>query len=683
MGYTIEPMPLISFLDENKMKLPRFQRKATWNKKQNFELCISVFQEYPVGVVIVNKEQKFSSLLDGRQRRTALKQMRENPVELYDWSMSFLGFKKREDPIEITNIFWDKIAKYLQSENNDKGTNDSEDEEIIYDGEEIEVENETEDSFNQDTQKKGLQTLLDIILMVHQKKVTGSAWELLFDYTKFFKKIMYAPLKNGERKVDPVLLRRFILQIQRDCEVNNSGQITMNYFIEYYLQQYDISDLDSKNFKKYVEHNWKSIENSIQIIEKSEKVFADARIGVIWLTKATPLDAQNIFSRINSGGTQLKAEELLSAKPYWNISIDTEILDVIEKVEKMYSKLDIPKPDSIVRWDMAAIMLSRIDSEHLIFDRYEIAKKKNEISLDEITLGFKLLSSIYNGGMSAKHVSDLENSNPEKGYVINWERDINNLVEELNIVIKILMDTDFFQTFQVWKKPIAKLLGNAIALEFITIIYLDWKDRGCPTISSGELKALQRDAKILFDRLVYEYATKVWRGSGDSKMANDIKNWKNRILAIDNLEWKDLIDGACEGTYNGSITNVKTLKPVLYYYYVLTDCLPVNQNNVIYDVDHIIPQEMFKSNNMVNHLLENSLSNLALLPKKDNINKKSNPLNKITDTWLKSMINIYTGINKEDFEKYSDIININLLKDERKKRYLQAFETNRGTKLSN
>ena len=72
MSYAIEPMPLISFLDENKLRLPRFQRKATWDKKQNFELAISVFQDYPVGVVIVNQEQKISWLLDDRQRRTAL-----------------------------------------------------------------------------------------------------------------------------------------------------------------------------------------------------------------------------------------------------------------------------------------------------------------------------------------------------------------------------------------------------------------------------------------------------------------------------------------------------------------------------------------------------------------------------------------------------------------------------------
>ena len=99
MSYIIEPMPLISFLEDGKLRLPRFQRKATWDKKQNFELAISVFQDYPVGVVIVNQEQKISWLLDGRQRRSALSSMRDNPVELYEWARSYIGFAKTADEL--------------------------------------------------------------------------------------------------------------------------------------------------------------------------------------------------------------------------------------------------------------------------------------------------------------------------------------------------------------------------------------------------------------------------------------------------------------------------------------------------------------------------------------------------------------------------------------------------------
>ncbi len=57
MSYIIEPISIFSFVTDPSIKLPRFQRKATWKKEQNFELAISIFQDYPVGVVIVNKEK--------------------------------------------------------------------------------------------------------------------------------------------------------------------------------------------------------------------------------------------------------------------------------------------------------------------------------------------------------------------------------------------------------------------------------------------------------------------------------------------------------------------------------------------------------------------------------------------------------------------------------------------------
>lgn len=682
MSYTIEPMPIISFLEENKMKLPRFQRRAAWDPTQRFELCISVFQEYPVGVVIVNKEQKISWLLDGRQRRTTLQEMRNNPVKVYEWARSYIKFSKSADELEVTKLYWDKIEKYLQTEEKmEKKINEEEIDVDDYGEDDSNVQDilDEENSFDSKKQRQGLQTLLEIILMVHQNKPSGSKWERLFDFKNYFSKLRYAPTKEGG-KVNPELLRRFLLQMDNDCEKDNDGQLTQEYFIEYYVEMSDISEKDLKRFKIDIEKNWKEIEKSIDIIKRSEKIFADARIGIIWLTNATPLDAQNIFSRMNKGGTPLKPEELLSAKPYWNVDVNITDQKVKNLVEKMYLCLDVTKPESIVRWDIAATLITRIDENHLIFSAYESVKQKNDISLDEVTMGFKLISTLYEGGMSGKNVIDLE-----KNEDINWETDIDELVDDINTICKILLESSFFKYYISWKKPISELLGSAIALEFLAIIYKDWKARKKPTVSSGELKALQRDAIILFDRLVFEYGTKAWRGSGDSKMANDIKdkNWGERIKPIDKNDWKNFLLNVCDGTYNGQNTTVKVLRPVLYYYYCLTDCLPLNEVNTTFDVDHIIPKEKFVGNVMIDIRKRDSLSNLALLPKKDNISKKNKSLNEIKDMWLKTSITTYTGILEEDFDKYSDISNIDLLKLQRQELFITAFDVNRTTKLSN
>lgn len=287
------------------------------------------------------------------------------------------------------------------------------------------------------------------------------------------------------------------------------------------------------------------------------------------------------------------------------------------------------------------------------------------------------VSSIYAQGMSNKQVSELEQDES-----IKWESDVDELLQQLNTVCSILLADTFFKFYQSWKRPITKLMGNAIVLEFLTIMWLDWKDRGCPSTVSGETKALQRDARILFDKLVFEYATKTWRGSGDSKMSSDIKNWKQRVTPVDSEDWKNFITGACMGNYNGQDTTVKILKPVLYYYYVITSCSPINQVNVSFDVDHIIPKERFVGNNMIAQTYRDSLINLAFLPTKDNISQKAKALNEITDSWLKLQISTYTGIKEAEFEQYSDIANISLLYNARSKLFTTAFTANRTTALS-
>jgi len=670
-------MPLISFLDESKLKLPRFQRKATWDKKQNFELAISIFQDYPIGVVIINQEQKVSWLLDGRQQRNALITMRDNPVELYEWARNYIGFQKTADELQVKNAYWDKVEKYLQTEvkTEDRDTPDEcEYEPDIYTGESEYTDDDN--SFDSARQRQGLQTLLDIILMVHQNKPSGSKWEQTFDFTKFFTRLKYAPIRNGG-KIQPILLRRFLIDLIKSADIECEGKLTAQYFIDYYMQNFDATD--QHKFEKDVEKKWENISGSIDTIARSEKIFADARIGVIRLTNAAALDAQNIFSRINKGGTQLKAEELLSAKPYWNCEVNVSDPLVINQVKDLYAKLKIPAPDSIVRWDLAATLISRIKDGNLIFDSYSEAKQKNEISMDEISLGFKLISAIYEGGMSGKSVIALE-----KNELIRWDTDIEELIDSLNVVCSILAEDGFFKYYQSWRKPITKLLGNAIALEFITIIWLDWEEKGRPRYSvSGDMKALRRDARVLFDRLVFEYCTKTWRGSGDSKMASDIKNWKTRIFPVSESDWANFIKGACAGSYNGQSTTVKLLRPMLYYYYIITKSTPINQANVSFDVDHIIPQELFNGNNMVEQSLRDSLINLALLPTKDNITKKSKRLNEISDSWLKLQIVTYTGIEELYFDKYSDISSIGSLKEDREKLFVTAFDTNRNAALAN
>lgn len=45
--YEIRPESIKTFITDRNVRLQRFQRKQTWDEKKNFQLCISLFKEYP------------------------------------------------------------------------------------------------------------------------------------------------------------------------------------------------------------------------------------------------------------------------------------------------------------------------------------------------------------------------------------------------------------------------------------------------------------------------------------------------------------------------------------------------------------------------------------------------------------------------------------------------------------
>jgi len=673
MSYNIETRSITEFVTDSKIKLPRFQRKSTWSAKQNFELAISIFQEYPVGVVIINDEGHTSWLLDGRQRRSALKNLRANPDMVYDWARKYIKFKANQDIVEVKEMFWERIDAYLQQEENDDEDNYGIESDLVSEPD-LFAEEQDED-INKWRQRDGLNTLLEIILMVHQKTSNGGKWERIFtELDKSLERPQYAP-KRENFKIIPESLRQFLLEYNKKV-----GNPTKENFIQHMDDYAAIKAGKEKEFRKQVEQKWDDIEHIIEVIAKSEQIISDARIGVILLKNVTPLDAQNIFSRINSGGTQLKAEELLSAKPFWNEKVVVGEPKMLTLVNDLYSRLgvEVPKDGNVVRWDYGATLISRLKDQHLFFEDYRETKSSQEIDMTQITLGFKLISSYFNKGMSALVVNELERNKQ-----INWGSSIDDLACDVNIISEILLKTVFFKYLRTWKKSLYKLLGAAPTLEFITILLYDWKDKDCPRVASAEYNAFVRDAKALFDRLIFEYCIGAWKGSGDSKMANHIKNWQDRIKPMSDDSWTTLITSACNGVYNGQNLDIKHLTPILCYQYALLKRMPETTLEETSEVDHIIPRAKLEDNNLIPSGYKDALFNLELLPKADNNQKKDKTLSELNSTFLRQAISKYTGIPEVDFGKYSDISRIEELKQERLCHFLKIFGEVRKTELSN
>lgn len=270
MSYIIESIEMLSMINK-KYRLPRFQRKITWKREQNFELAISIFQNYPIGVIIINDENGQLWLLDGRQRFTALKLMRSNPVELYEWAQKYLGIRSVHDIDTIKEIFWDKITDYLLNDKSDVDlpNNDfnliaptntiDETSNNEFESETLEVEiqddlsiiDETLITDNADSKEKtnkdknarfsyneekykDLSILLSLILMIHKKTKKGSKWERIFNFTEYFAMLPYAPEKNG-RKIIPEDLREFINKFVKYIEENDED-LTQENFYEYCIK---------------------------------------------------------------------------------------------------------------------------------------------------------------------------------------------------------------------------------------------------------------------------------------------------------------------------------------------------------------------------------------------------------------------------------------------------------------
>ena len=147
--------------------------------------------------------------------------------------------------------------------------------------------------------------------------------------------------------------------------------------------------------------------------------------------------------------------------------------------------------------------------------------------------------------------------------------------------------------------------------------------------------------------------------------------------------WITLIKSACDGSYNGQTIDIKHLTPILCYQYALQKKQPDNPLQETSEVDHILPKARLESNAMIPAGYRDALFNLELLPKEDNIQKKDRTLNEVADSFLRKSISRYCDISVDDFDKFSDISNIEELKKCRLKVLLETFEAVRKTELSN
>ena len=420
--------------------------------------------------------------------------------------------------------------------------------------------------------------------------------------------------------------------------------------------------------KKYIQNNWQGIFYRINMIDRLDSILSNSKIGIIEVKNIQFADSQKIFNIINTKGEKLTAVEVLSAKPSWNVSINhNDAPEIMQKtVAEFYKTIEIPIDKGIVKWDLPATLLTRIGKNFVIQD-FKISDP-GELS-KSLTYGFKLLSGIWENGIKKDDIDKLS-----KNQNIDWLSKYESLVNELHIMLKVIESFPYFKFLKTWHTTIMELTNDSIALNFFILAYKDWERKGKPSGSDSNTKTFVKNCFILWDKLIYEYLTLKWKGSGDSKVGKNISDLSNAEYAYHPVlaeEWVRILEEIHDKyTVFGERLSTKNMKPVLYHFYCLQSISgPEGEYDI--EVDHIIPQDAFKSTSLDG--VKDSLFNLGLLPKGENISKSNKKLNEIHDAWLKNQIKRYEFIDENEFDLYSDVANYELLFDAHYELFKKVF----------
>ena len=456
--YEIRPESIKTFIEDNSVKLPRFQRKQTWDAKKNFELCISVFKEFPIGVSILNVESDDQGgttkwLLDGRQRRNALLKLWEDPENMYEWARKWIKFKSTDQPSDVDKKFWEKITEYLEDDDLDVLSEDNSTESIDEDDSlETHISSFSEDAVP--SKKEGIEFLLEIIRLIHNKTQKYSGFTRPFDFTQYITDLPYV---EASQSLNSRKLKSFIRNYKQHCNDERLDVNQKESFKRFMSSRFRSDDGTRAKVENQININWDSILERIKILDRIEDLLTQSKIGLIELKNTQATDSQKIFNIINSKGTKLTAVEILSAKPSWNTPIKHPTAQQITAAQHLYAKIEI-KHEGVVKWDLPATILPRLTDASFFFQ----FGGDESTGLDkQLTLGFKLLSGLFEDGVRKDDIDKLSRTTK-----INWERDFDELISEINNFTKILLSSSYFNYLRSWRTTLSRITSDAVALNF-------------------------------------------------------------------------------------------------------------------------------------------------------------------------------------------------------------------------
>lgn len=691
--YEIKPVSVKQFILDRNIQFPRFQRKQTWDDKKNFQLVISVFKDYPMGVCIISKQLQRSTnkittyLLDGRQRRNVFKMMYDNPENICLWARKFLNYKNSTMLNDLKELFDTKVSLYLEEDDDEYERLEAQ---SVQAADEVPLD-EIEEESNSRDYGRGLDLLFKIISTFYKTATHNTGFSEPFDFNKYLNRVPYIDLDPAHVYVlNGTKLKNFIDEYRRYCEINDKNYEILDVFYDYILTRCSIKPSDGHSedwvkskLKAQIQNRWNDILLRMDLVNEIDNTLNSAQIGIIEVSSISPSDSQKIFNIINSEGVKLTAAEVLSASANWNKKLNNPSQEMQNAACDLYSNMNIPITD-VVKWDVPATILARLGKNLIFKDLSWDSKEKKAEFEKKITLGFKIFAGRFKGRITKDDIAVLGTAD------INWDEQSEVFLGELKTICHLIEGIPYFKVLKSWQTTIMDIASDSVALDFLFEMYFDWKRKGSPTGYSAQTAKFQKNCIVLLDQLIYEYINLQWRGSSDSKIAKNIAQLNDKtdvFVPIAKSEWEKMLNQIFNNlTVNDSkeISYI-TMKPLLYHAYCLNGMYgPVDAQTKI-DIDHIIPQLIFKQSAIAKkELIQDSLFNLALLPKRENISKGGDRLKNIEDSWLKTQIVHYECVPEEKFEEFSNVNNYESLFTYRKTHFFdKAFGEQRDNLLNN
>jgi hypothetical protein len=433
VSYTIEPRAVTDFLKE-RLELPVFQRAPSWKERQNFNLLLSVFKGFPIGVVVVSAEGTGTRrvLLDGRQRREALLRMTD-PEAITHWAFRTLRLRgkrlsRNASSEEWKDAFWARVEEFLGNPDSSEPASVAEEDHStvpeLDEPDEVEVvEDESYDDRADDDESDSpiegsdasavapeslslrnlqpMEELLQLLLLSRKR-----AFSHLFDFRDELgehPKLKYvAHDASGTDAVSTALLSDWL----RTSVVTkgDSEDVRGTHLFDALNDEYVV--LDAERLRDRIEGVWPELAPRIRAVVRLEGYLRRTRLGYIEVAAPSSADEMKIFELINTGGTPLTSAEILSAKRDWNIEVpDAPGAVRTARINLYQESLKIAPRDSVVRrWDVAATTVQRL-SLPWVFGTFNTRKKPQFES--QTILGFQLYAGAYLGRLMKDDLGEL------------------------------------------------------------------------------------------------------------------------------------------------------------------------------------------------------------------------------------------------------------------------------------